>query len=66
MNIKFSGEITISSDKLPKGYSSEAAKAAFHDIREDKDMRVHAEICDGVECLCSIILSEKILNTQDL
>ena len=66
MNIKFTGEITISPDKLPKGYSSEAAKAAFHDIREDKDMRVHAEICDGVECLCSIILSEKILNTQDL
>jgi hypothetical protein len=65
MNIKFSGEITISPDKLPKGYFSEAAKAAFHDIRQDKDMRVHAEICDGVECLCSIILSEAILNTDE-
>lgn len=65
MNIKFTGEITISSDKLPKGYSSEAAKAAFHDIREDKDMRVHQEIC-GVECLCSIILSEAILNTDEI
>lgn len=65
MNIKFTGEITISSDKLPKGYSSEAAKAAFHDIREDKDMRVHQEIC-GVECLCSIILSEAILNTDEV
>ena len=64
MNIKFSGEITISPDKLPKGYSSEAAKAAFHDIREDKDMRVHQEVC-GVECLCSIILSEAILNTDE-
>lgn len=64
MNIKFTGEITISPDKLPKGYSSEAAKAAFHDIREDKDMRVHQEIC-GVECLCSIILSEEILNTDE-
>lgn len=64
MNIKFTGEITISPDKLPKGYSSEAAKAAFHDIREDKDMRVHQEIC-GVECLCSIILSEAILNTDE-
>lgn len=66
MNIKFSGEIIISSDRLPKGYSSEAAKAAFNDIREDKDMRVHAEICDGVECLCSIILSEAILNTDEV
>ena len=65
MNIRFSGEITISPSKLPKGYSSEAAKAAFHDIREDKDMRVHQEICDGVECLCSIILSEAILNTDE-
>jgi hypothetical protein len=64
MNIKFTGEITISPDKLPKGYSSEAAKAAFHDIREDKDMRVHQEVC-GVECLCSIILSEAILNTDE-
>ena len=61
MNIKFSGEIKISSGKKPKGYASEAAKAAFHDIREDKDMRVHAEIRDEVEILCNIILTEKIL-----
>lgn len=64
MNIKFTGEIIISSERLPKGYSSEVAKAAFHDIREDKDMRVHQEICDGVECLCSIILTEKILDEE--
>ena len=61
MNIKFSGKIEISSGRLPKGYSSKAAKAAFCDIRKDKDMRVHAEICDGLEILCNIILTEKIL-----
>jgi hypothetical protein len=61
MTIKFSGKIKISSAKKPKGYLSEAAKAAFHDIREDEDMRVHAEICDGLEILCNIILTEKIL-----
>lgn len=60
MNIKFSGKIKISSNRLPKGYSSEAAKAAFHDIKKDKDMRVHTEIL-GIECLCSIILTEAIL-----
>ena len=64
MNIKFSGEIKISRSKKPKGYSSEAAKAAFHDIREDKDMRVHAEICDGLEVLYNIILTEKILDEE--
>ena len=64
MNIRFSGEIKISSAKKPKGYASEAAKAAFHDIREDEDMRVHAEICDGLEFLCSIILTEKILDEE--
>lgn len=64
MNIRFSGEIKISSNKKPKGYSSKAAKAAFHDIRQDKDMRVHAEICDGLELLCSIILTEKILDEE--
>lgn len=60
MNIKFSGEIKIS-NKKPKGYSSEAAKAAFRDIREDEDMQVHIEIRDEVEILCNIILTEKIL-----
>lgn len=64
MNIRFQGKIEISPDKLPKGYSSRAAKAAFHDIRQDKDMRVHAEICDGLELLCSIILTEKILDEE--
>lgn len=60
MNIKFSGKVKISTERLPKGYSSEAAKAAFHDIRQDKDMRIHTEIL-GIECLCSIILTEEIL-----
>ena len=61
MSIKFSGKIKISSNKKPEGYSSEVAKAAFHDIREDEDMRVHVEIRDEIEILCNIILTEKIL-----
>ena len=57
MNRKFNGNF----DKVTKkGMHSQAAKQAFADIRKDKSMRVHMEIC-GIEELCSIILTEDIL-----
>lgn len=66
MNIKFSGEFTINvKTNRPKGYSSEAAKAAFKDILSDPDMRVHCESfsCD-IEGKINCILTEDILDTD--
>jgi len=61
MNRKFNGSIAVSKIRRhPKGYMSEAAKQAFKDIRQDKSMRVHAEVF-GMDELCSIILTEDIL-----
>ena len=61
MNRKFNGNIAISKvRKNPKGYTSEAAKQAFADMREDKSMWVHCETILG-DILQPFILNENIL-----
>lgn len=66
MNIKFSGNLVIKSgltSRHPRGYASEAAKAAFDDIRSDEDMKVRIDTC-GTEFKASIILNECILDVD--
>ena len=63
MNTKFDGNLTVRRARKPKGYSSEAAKAAFADMRRDKSMWVHCETILG-DILQPFILNENILSVN--
>lgn len=60
MNTKFDGTLIVIKGKKPKGFSSEAAKAAFKDIRKEKDMWVWID-CIGYNEKIPCILTEEIL-----
>lgn len=47
MNTKFDGTLVVIKGKKPKGFSSEAAKAAFKDILKEKDMWMKTDNCIG-------------------
>ena len=60
MNTKFDGTLIVIKGKKPKGFSSEAAKAAFKDILKEKDMWVWID-CIGHNEKIPCILTEEIL-----
>ena len=60
MNTKYNGATYQRLVNGPKGKFSAAAKAAFADIRKDKDMRVYFDTPFS-EGMANIILTEDIL-----
>lgn len=64
MNVKFNGEFVITPSGKPKGLNSEAAKAAFEDIKNDKSMQIKLEI-NGVDVKVNSILNESFLETLE-